>query len=123
MSGLKYLLDTNILIGLFTDNAEIITFLQRKNLILEECGISVISRIELLSYPQLSEKETNIILEKLAPIKPVPFDEKIEKETITLRKKLKLKIPDAIILATAITNNLELITLDKELLKKASLNN
>jgi predicted nucleic acid-binding protein len=123
MSGIKYLLDTNILIGLFTNNAEVVSIAHEKNLMLEDCGISIISRIELLSYPHLSTKETNALLEKLQPIKSISIDEKIEKKTILLRKKLKLKIPDAIILATAVTNNLELITLDKELLKKSLLGN
>jgi hypothetical protein len=43
----------------------------------------------------------------------IGWNEKIQKEAIFLRKKTGLKIPDSLILATAVVNNIPLLTADK----------
>jgi hypothetical protein len=120
MNGIKYVLDTNILIGLFDYHPGVIAFLEKKAVIpLKESTLSVISRMELLSFPSLSTEEENIIRKKLDAFAFVlPLDEDIEAKAILLRKELRIKLPDAIIAATAMVNNLELLTLDEDLLKK-----
>jgi hypothetical protein len=45
----------------------------------------------------------------------LPMSQEIEDSTIHIRRHYKLKIPDAIIAATAKVNHLELLTLDQQL--------
>ena len=46
------------------------------------------------------------------------FDDLIAEKSALLRRQFKLKTPDAIISATAIENQFEFLTKDKELVKK-----
>ena len=39
MSGIKYLLDTNIIIGLYEHNPDILALLQSKQISIKECAI------------------------------------------------------------------------------------
>ena len=43
------------------------------------------------------------------------IDEQIEEKATQLRRNGLLKLPDAIVAATAVVNNLRLLTLDKKL--------
>lgn len=48
------------------------------------------------------------------------FNSTIENTTISLKQQHRIKLPDAIILATASTHQIELLTLDKKLANKIS---
>jgi predicted nucleic acid-binding protein len=72
--------------------------------------MSVISRIELLAWPRASMSQI-LALNSFINICIVHnLNEKIIIKTIELRKDHRIKLPDAIIAATAITNDLTLIT-------------
>ena len=43
----------------------------------------------------------------------ISLTDEIKEKTIEIRKKYKIKLPDAIVAASAIVNNLPLITADK----------
>ena len=43
------------------------------------------------------------------------LDRQIEDQAITLRRQRRIKLPDAVIAATALTHGLELLTLDEGL--------
>jgi len=106
MSGNKLLLDTNILIYLSKQELMLEDFASEDDVLL----ISVITLMEAKSY-QFSNKEEETIIDTLCEnlIKAHITDDVIE-TVISLRKKHKIKLPDSIILATAINNNLKLIT-------------
>ncbi len=74
-----------------------------------EGAYSVISKIELLGFQQSEEAETKArdLLENLVEIL---IDAAIAEQTIQLRKLLKIKLPDAIIGATAMVTGVELVT-------------
>jgi predicted nucleic acid-binding protein len=116
MSGLKYLLDTNIIIGLLKGNEETITLLKAINLNI--CGFSAITRMELLSYPGLTNDEAQIINQLLTRMSYLSISPAVEDLAIEFRKQHLVKLPDAIIAATAKAYNLELLTLDKKLAAK-----
>ena len=80
--------------------------------------ISTITRIELLSFPDLSHEETKKINLLLNEFEIVPLIRNIEDLCIAIRKKSKLKIPDAIILATSKYINATLVTSDELLIQK-----
>lgn len=66
MNGLSYLLDTNTIIGLLKGNDEAISILS--GISLPACGFSAITRMELLSYPDLTideEQAINRLLDRM----------------------------------------------------------
>ena len=77
--------------------------------------VSVITEIELLSYPSLSSDEETQIIEFLNKISIVGIDSNIKNLTIALRKQYRLRLPDAIIAATAQSLNATLFTNDVSL--------
>ena len=103
-----YLLDTNTIIDFL--NAKLP--LNANQLLFSiDPKVSVITRIELFSSSKISDKEL-IALNDFIEI--ITIYDTINLEIITicidLRKKYKIKLPDALIAATAIINNLILIT-------------
>ena len=107
---MRLLFDTNV----------IIDFLKQKNVAIDlsplvlqhECFVSVITKLELLKYPAITPGEENIINEFLSLLLILPMNAAIEDETIALSRSTKLKLPDAIIGATAIVYGAELVTTD-----------
>jgi hypothetical protein len=51
MTGIKFLLDTNLVIGVLKGHPGAIALLNTEQLSFENCAISQITRMELLSYP------------------------------------------------------------------------
>lgn len=104
-----FILDTNIFIYLFAG-------ILKESLPDKVLGYSVITEIELLSYPGLTQKDEQQIRQLLSEMIDIALTKKIKQKTIQIRKKYKIKLPDAIISATAIVNNATLLTNDKQLL-------
>jgi predicted nucleic acid-binding protein len=113
MSGIKYLLDTNIIIGLLKGSEESIQALQ--GISIAACGYSAITRMELLSFHGITAEEENAISELLEQMTHLSLEPTIENKAIQARRQHRLKLPDAIIAATAKTYGLALLTLDKKL--------
>lgn len=78
-----------------------------------ELAFSVISELELLSFHGITSEEENNIRLFLLNCKEISLTDEIKEKTIEIRKKYKTKLPDAIVAASAIVNNLPLITADK----------
>ncbi len=107
MNGNRYFVDTNILIYLLSGDNTLISILSQKQIY-----ISFITEIELLSFADLTVKERNKIVAMLKNFIVMDLNESIKETTIRYRKDFKLKIPDAIIAATANYLNLPLLTAD-----------
>jgi predicted nucleic acid-binding protein len=84
--------------------------------------VSVITEIELLSYSGLSSDEENQIINFLSNIMVIVIDSNIKNLAIALRKQYKLKLPDAIIAATAQSLNATLFTNDARLSNLTEIN-
>ena len=79
--------------------------------------ISVISEIELFSKPALPlNEEENLRAFISDRISIADITSAVKKETISLRRSTRLKLPDCIVAATGIVFNAVLLTADKELL-------
>ncbi len=115
---LRYLLDTNIIIGMYEHNPAVFELFKNSRVALDECAYSSITRMELLGYTGISEHEASVISSLLDRMKPISIDRFIEDKAIILKQQNKMKLPDTIILATALVNKLELLTLDKKLANK-----
>jgi predicted nucleic acid-binding protein len=109
MNGRK-LLDTNILIYISKKEIQLSSFAHPG----DELFISVITYMEALGFPFKSRNEELIISGLCENLIVINLEEPIINEVISLRKKNKIKLPDAIIAGTAITNNLDLITHNTE---------
>ena len=111
MSGNEVLLDTNA-VGFFLDDIKF----AKKNLNPKvKISISIITQLEFLSNPELTPKNKFLFDEftELIKIYPMSRENKILiTQVVSIRKKYKLKLPDAIIAATALANNATLISAD-----------
>jgi len=103
------LLDTNILIyyfnGLIDDD-------KIDSLLKESFNISIITKIEFLSWSRLND---DVILDKKAKefvsyATLFDLDDAVAQKTIHLRRSFKTKTPDAIIAATALVNKMSVVT-------------
>ena len=78
-------------------------------------AVSVITALELLSYPALRPEDEDIIRGFLADVDQVELTTPVREATILLRRRNRLKLPDAIIAGTALALDVELITNDARL--------
>ncbi len=104
--GQEYLIDTNVIIDFFTSkfsgkNQKFVADIIDNNI----C-ISIISQIELLSLPNVNPVIENFVEECYI----FELNSVIVNKTIEIHRKKKIKIPDAIIAATAVVHNRILIT-------------
>ncbi len=84
---------------------------------MENFSFHLINELELLSYPDLSKIEEVKIKKFIDDIDVFNITDDIKSDTIRLRKKHNIKLPDAIICATALSQNADLITFDENLYK------
>ncbi len=120
MSGNRYMLDTNAVVAVLQGNTQLVHLLQNADWI----GISVISQIEFLVFPGLTEADRQLFREFLQRIEIIGIAAKdialIEK-IIEIRQQYRLKLPDAVIAAMAMQNSASLVTADQEFAKVTSL--
>ena len=107
---LKRVLDTNAILYLLGGRLA-------KPLPEGEYYVSVISEMELLSYPLLHQSDLAKIQDFLADVKVVPLTNEVKDAAVRLRRQHGLKLPDAIIAATAMTLGARLLSNDAKLLR------
>jgi predicted nucleic acid-binding protein len=120
MSGNKYLLDTNAIVSLFNGNPSILNITGNASWM----GISIISVLEFLAFSGLSQSDKTLFLGFIKNVEVVNLsanNQRLIDEVCSIRKQFKLKLPDAIIAASAITNNCDLLTNDTDFKKIQSL--
>jgi predicted nucleic acid-binding protein len=104
--GKGFLIDTNAVID-FTMRSLPIKGQQFMAEVLDgQPTISVIVEIELLGFPSVDA----VIAEFVKRTTVLQLDQVVIRQTILLRQKQRIKLPDAIIAATAIVHDLTLIT-------------
>lgn len=108
--GKRYLIDTNIAIYLLDGNmpTHAISFLEK--IIDNEYFISVISKMELLGFDFSDAEKNNIATAFVGEGNLIQLTDDVIEQTIALRKVKRMKLPDAIIAATALTYNLVLVS-------------
>ncbi len=72
--------------------------------------LSVIGRIELLGLEAPDEEEASKVLRFVEAAIVLPLNEPFIERTIAIRGRYKIKLPDAIIAATALEYALTLVT-------------
>jgi predicted nucleic acid-binding protein len=111
---MRYLWDTNIVIyylqqQLPTSAEEFIDkILQSSSPI-----ISVISEIELLCWKTQSESDIKVLQEFIDNVLTIDLEQNIKLKTAEIRRTYSIKLPDAVIAATALEYDLILISRNK----------
>ena len=113
MIGKRALFDSNIII--YLSKKEIpYSYIDQ----FDEHHVSVITYMEILGHRFRDKSEEKFIQELLELFKTLYIDREIADKVIEIRKKGRIKLPDAIIAATAISNELFLITRNVDDFKK-----
>lgn len=109
MNGDRILADTNIILYLLSGKRkDVLEVMQDK-----ETYVSFITEIELLSFQGIKSIELDLIKNFLNECIIIDINSEIKEISVELRKKYKLKLPDAIILSTAKFLNISFLTADK----------
>ncbi len=104
-----YLIDSNVLIDYVAERFSPEQLAKLDGIFDADLKVSVITKIETLGFNAPSPEESKM-LEFMNLAKIVGLSDDIVLQTIDLRKNNKLKTPDAIIAATALTHNLTLLS-------------
>ncbi len=101
------LLDSNIIIYLRDPKVsqKLVTRIPGQRL--HSCNVII---AEVLGYSQLQAEDERYFEQLFSAMKIHNFDEAVTKQVIKLRRTMSIQLPDAIIAATAMVNNLTLWT-------------
>lgn len=116
--GKRYLIDTAAFSKYLTGRLSEISTSLMSEILPVEFLVSVITRMELKSWLSGDDEMENTIEKTLRIAVIFDLSEEIILKTIEIRRKVKIKLPDAIIAATAIVNGFTLLsTNDKDFVK------
>ncbi|MBL7841134.1 MAG: type II toxin-antitoxin system VapC family toxin [Cyclobacteriaceae bacterium] len=110
MNGNNLFLDTNIIIYFLSGDNTLTDLLEGKSIF-----ISVITKLELLSFHEMSSRDQQRIEKFISECSVVDLNINVQEAAIQIRKKYKLKLPDSIVVASAQYVDLPLISADKSL--------
>lgn len=122
MSGKTMILDTNIIIYLSHGEMKIQDFAKAG----DRLCISAITYMEALGYPFKTSKEEFFVKGLCEACDLIDLTKLIIEKTIEIRKQNKIKLPDAIIAASALVEGAKLVTVnvkDFENIKSIIINN
>lgn len=110
MNG-KFLLDTNAVIALLNGNAALQNLLVSANWV----GISVITELEFLAFPNLSNNDAALFHRFKQRVEVVGIeasDAAFLEQTIQIRRDFNVKLPDAVVASAALQNQATLLSND-----------
>lgn len=100
------LLDSNIIIYAALGESDVLLEFVRKN----SPFISAVSRVEVLGFHKITADEIAICNKLFAATTILPVSDEVLDEAIRLRQQRKITLGDSVIAATAIVNDLPLVT-------------
>ncbi|MDX2130004.1 MAG: type II toxin-antitoxin system VapC family toxin [Chloroherpetonaceae bacterium] len=109
--------DTNILIYLLNGDKRVSEVLQNMDI-----KISFITELELFCKPNLTKSKSLIIQNLVSQCTVIEMNSIIKQKTIEIKQSHKIKLPDAIIAASAISLSLPIFTADGNFEKIPQLN-
>ena len=111
----RYVLHTNAIVSLLGGNLKLNGVIRNA----EWLGMSVISELEFMSYPQLDTEDALLFkafTNMLEVVDLASSNVALMHSVVDIRKKHKVKLPDAIIVAVTMNFDAVLLTADKQLL-------
>lgn len=108
---MRWLLDTNFLIDAFAGQPDAVRLLKKLPPQTPEwIGYSAITRIEILGFASLNQTDEEGLRDLLAEFEETPISSTVIERAIEIRKATRIKIPDALIAATALIYEAQLVT-------------
>jgi predicted nucleic acid-binding protein len=120
MSGKRLLLDTNAIVALLQGNQRLIEATKDSGWM----GISIISHIELLCFSGITDRDRDLFssLSKRVELIGLHIGEpELIDRAIEIRRSSRIKLPDAIVVASALMRDAVLVTADAQLSKIGNL--
>jgi predicted nucleic acid-binding protein len=105
-----YLVDTNILIYHFDDSIPSASKELLNHIFKEYFNVSVVTKIEFLGFRRHTDESYSRAVQFLSFSNIVGLDDEITQKSIDLRRQFTVKLPDAVIAATAIVGKLIVVT-------------
>ena len=106
---MRYLIDSNIWLYAAAGKGEAVEFLDTAAAA-EWAGYTAISRLELFGYPDLKPGDEEKLNKLLACFTEVEVSVSVIDRAIEVRRRRRVKVPDAIVAATALLMNAKLVT-------------
>ena len=106
-------IDTNVLLYHLDGRAPVVALLDRLDRLGEPLRISVVTRIEVLGHPRVAGALDASIRRFLDRFVLLSLTDAVVERTIAVRRSARLKLPDAVIAATALEAGETLITHDR----------
>ena len=122
MSGRTLILDTNIIIHLSYGELNTTDFSSNG----DRLCISAITYMEALGYPFKTKEDESFVRKLCNSFDLIDLTKPIIEKTIEIRKQTKIKLPDAIIAASALVEEAKLVTVnvkDFDTIKRISIIN
>jgi predicted nucleic acid-binding protein len=111
------LLDSNVVIYLHDAQLGEVVIDRLRNSTLDTCNIIV---AEVLGHKFIDSEDASYFKDLFATMKNHIFDKEVTNKVIELRQATNIQLPDAVIAATALVNNLVLWTHNTEDFKNVS---
>ncbi len=106
----RFLIDTNILIYYFNNSIPSDSITEIDAVFRSSFNISVITKIEFLGWRGYDEAQFALADKILFHAKLYQITDEIINKSIHLKRRNKIKTPDAVIAATCLVNNSNLVT-------------
>lgn len=107
MSGIDFIADTNAIIYLLSGKPYMKQYEEAR------LGVSVITEMELLSFPRVTPTELSNLKALLSDCIIFPLNNTVKSRAIHIRRTYGTKLPDSIVAATSLECAVPLITADK----------
>ena len=105
-----YTLDTNAIIYYLDEDPTVVPLLEP--ILGQDMAIfvSVVTELELLSHPGLTEEDMAVIQQLLTSVVIFPLESRLAQLAGALRRQYHLKTPDSVVAATALLTHTTLVT-------------
>jgi predicted nucleic acid-binding protein len=110
----RYLLDTNILIYYWKGDIPKDEMKRVEEILKHSFIISIITKIELLGWRKHTREGYEIARDFLDRAEILPIDDDLAEFAIELKRNNNIKLADALIAATALSNELMLVTRNED---------
>jgi len=113
MDKIRFMLDTNVIIGTLNNDLDLLVFLET----FPDCEIYInpIVAIEVLAKASMSENEEAAARALLDSFKWTEIDKAVCEVAVQIRRAKELRLPDALIAASAIILNATVLSNDPHL--------
>lgn len=108
--GKRFLIDTNVIIYFLKNEIPEKKKSSIRNIFSSSFIISVISEIEFLGWMGFDEEEFNQANDFIHLAETINLSDEIVQRTINIKRRNKIKTPDAVIAATCLVNDSTLVT-------------